>query len=207
MHVGESFVLEPSRCLLASNPTGAVHHYVLVFFALQHVLHEFDLLPEGVHIRCNSPFEVAHFAFVVVAHIDEDGVLLGGEFVERLGIEMHTGFSDIKCFVVESVRNDFIAHLDGQFEKRLAFIDGVIQPNAIEEGNAVQVGLEGIELGGRNRDLGIDAFFSHVRAAFHIHLIPVGKQVVAEEGGVGDARVLIERNRRAIFFIVLHSLQ
>ena len=43
---------------------------------------QLNLFPKRVHIRRNRPFEVAHLAFVVVPHVDQNRVVLGRNFIE-----------------------------------------------------------------------------------------------------------------------------
>ena len=150
---------------------------------------------------------MAHLAFVVVAHVDEDGVILGRQLIKRFRVQVHTGFADIKRVVVEAIRHNFLAHLDGQLEERFAFINGVIEANAVQKRNAVQVGFEILKPIRRDGNLGIDAFVRHIGAAHHSKFIPVGKQVVAEEVGVQDVRILVKGNRCSTFLIRLHALQ
>ena len=174
---------------------------------MQHVFHHFNLLAEGVYIRRNRALEMAHLAFVVVAHVDEDGLILGRQLIERFRIQVHTGLADIKRVVVEAVRHNFVAHLDGQFEEGFAFMNGVIEANTVQERNAVQVGFEILKPISWDGNLGIDAFVRHIGAAHHSKFIPVGKQVVAKEGGVQDVRILVKGNRYSTFLICLHALQ
>ena len=68
-------VLQPGLCFLAANPTSAVHNDILGLAALEHSFYQFYFLSEGVNIRCKRTFEMPHFTLVMVAHINQDGIV------------------------------------------------------------------------------------------------------------------------------------
>ena len=131
MHILEALVLEVGRGLFAANAARAIHDDVFLLLALEHVLHNFDFLPERVDLGRDGPHEMPHLTFVMVAHVNQNGVRLRCQFIERSGIEVHAAIRDIKRVIVEPVRHDFRPNLDGQLEKRLPFVDRGVEPNTV----------------------------------------------------------------------------
>ena len=63
----------------------------------------------------NGPFEMPHLAFVVIAHVNDNGVVLIGEGVEFFGRNVLATIGNVKGVVVQSVGNNFVSDFDDQF--------------------------------------------------------------------------------------------
>lgn len=65
-----------STGFLATDTAGAVHHDGLVFFVGEHVFYYRQEIAEVGDVWPDGAFEVANFTFVVVAHVNDDGLVL-----------------------------------------------------------------------------------------------------------------------------------
>lgn len=166
VHVLVSLVFEPGACFFAADATGTVHDNVFVFIAVKHVCNHLNFFAEGIDIGRDGANKVAHFGFVVVPHIDEDGIWIFGQGIEFFCGEVFALVGDIEGAVVEAVSNNFLTHLDDELEEGLSVvIDRDIESDSIEEGDAVELVSKAIEVGFWQADLGIDAFMCDVGAA------------------------------------------
>ena len=55
-----------------------------------------QFFPERINIRTDCIFEMSHFTFIVVAHINDDGVCVIRKSVKFQRIYMNTGIGYIK---------------------------------------------------------------------------------------------------------------
>ncbi len=78
-------VFEVSGGFFAANAAGAVEEDFLIFFVFDEFLDELEFFAEGVSVGADGVFEVADFAFVMVAHVDDDCALFD-RLVELLGV-------------------------------------------------------------------------------------------------------------------------
>ena len=86
----------------------------------------------------------------MIAHVNENGILFGRQFVEALGVQVHACIPHVERLVFQTVSYDFFPHFDSQSKKRVAVIDGFIQANALQERNAVEVRFKRFELRSRH---------------------------------------------------------
>ena len=111
--VVEALVLEPGRGFFAANATGTVEKDFAVLLSSQQARHLLQFFAEGVHIREEGPFEVADFAFVMVAHVHYQGSGFFHGGVEFGRVEVASYFGGIKSRVVDSVGYDFGTDFEG----------------------------------------------------------------------------------------------
>ena len=64
------------------------------------VLSNLKFFTKCVYIRANCIFEMTHFTFIVIAHINDHGVRIIGEFVKFLCIKMNARIGDIKSGII-----------------------------------------------------------------------------------------------------------
>ena len=150
MDILEPPVLEVGRCLFTPYAPRAIHHDVLLLLPLQHVFDHLDFFAKRIDFRRDCPHEMPHLALVMIAHVNQNRVRLRRQLVERSRIEVHTAIRDIEGLVVQPIRHNLGPNLDGELEKGLAIINSLIEPNAVEKTNAVQVVPERGNLGGRD---------------------------------------------------------
>ena len=205
MDIGKSLVLEVGTGLFAPDAARAVHHNVGVFLVLQHVLDQGDLLPEGVHVRTNGAFEMPHFALVRVAHVDEDRVLLVGQGVELVCLEVLAAIGHVERVVVQPVGHNFLFHPDNQLEETLALFHRHIQPQVGKPTQAFQMRFELLKAVGRHGNLSVDAFAGHVGSAQHAQLFPRRVQLVPRQGGVFQVDVPVKAEGGARHVVLLHA--
>ena len=111
--VVEALVLEPGRGFFAANATGTVEKDFAVLLSSQQARHLLQFFAEGVHIREEGPFEVADFAFVMVAHVHYQGSGFFHGGVEFGRVEVASYLGGIKSRVVDSVGYDFGTDFEG----------------------------------------------------------------------------------------------
>lgn len=109
IYMGKAVVLEPCAGLLAAYTPGAVHHDMLVAVGLQHVSHHGQLFAEAVCIRQDGPLEMAHLAFVVVAHIHYYRIGAACNLVEIFGIQVDAGIGGVERAVIQAISYDLVA--------------------------------------------------------------------------------------------------
>ena len=81
----------------------------------------------------HRPFEVAHFALVVVAHIDNDGIRGVGQGIELSSGDVLAAIGDVEAIVVEAIRDDFVPHLDDELEETFVVsFNGDVEAHALQ---------------------------------------------------------------------------
>jgi hypothetical protein len=63
----------------------------------------------------------------------------------------------------------------------------------------IEVRSEGVEVVGRNTDLGVDPFVRNVDAAKNAELIQVYEELIAKDCGIFDFVILVKGNCRPFF--------
>ena len=72
-HLVKAVVLHPGAGFFAADPAGAVHDNFFVLMLLHHLNGFWQLLTKSICRDLKGVFEMAHFIFVVVTHIDKHG--------------------------------------------------------------------------------------------------------------------------------------
>lgn len=184
-HIFKAPVFQVGARLFAADAAGAVHHYVAVLFVGQQIGHQGQFLPESGHIGQNGVFEMPHLAFVVVAHVHQDGVGGLGQCVEGGGVQVLSRLGGIESRVIDAIGHDFLAHLDGQRKKGLALgFHRDVEAKVGENAKIVHGLFKTRELAFRHRQLGIDALAGHVDAPQHAQFAVHAVQFVAEGVGI-----------------------
>ena len=170
-----------SARFFAADAAGTVHHDLPVFLIRQHFLHGGEDVAEVGHLRPDGSLEVAHRAFVVIAHVHDQGVFFIQELVYFPGAEVTAAFRYVEGLVIQAVGHDLRSHLDNQFQKgRGLGIDGDVETGSVQEGYGVQSLPERLYPRRGNGELAVDALGSHVDAAEHPQLRPPRVAVVAK---------------------------
>jgi hypothetical protein len=107
VYIAEPAVPYPCACLLTTYASGAVHEYRFVAMIGQQVFYNLQFLAERVNIGKYGISEVTHFAFIVVAHIHDDGIGIIGKVVERARINMRAGLCYVERLIVQTVCHNF----------------------------------------------------------------------------------------------------
>ncbi len=112
-----ALVLHVSACLLTPYAACAVHDDILFFVIGEHITDDGQRLSKCGNIRKNGIFEVPNFAFVVIAHINNNSVGMFQDFIHRLCVEVNTAISDIKGRIIQPVSDNLVTHRYFQFKK------------------------------------------------------------------------------------------
>jgi hypothetical protein len=111
-YIRESNMFHPCARLFTADATGAIHHDVLVLLFSQQVAYNLKLITKSVGIRTYRIAEMPHLTFIMIAHIDDDGVVLVGERVEFPGIHVLPGPCNVEFLVSDPISDDFATNLD-----------------------------------------------------------------------------------------------
>jgi len=205
-HVVESFVQHVGAGFFAADTAGAIHDDIAVFFVFEQLFDMGECFAEGDYFGEDGLMEMTDFAFVVVAHIDDDGVGVGGQFIEFDGVEGMTALRDIEGGVIKTIGYDFVANFHFEFVERLAVvIDSDVESDAVEGGGAVEQLTEAFKIGFRYGYLGVDTFLSYIDAAPDAECDPFAEGLIAEYLRVLDVPILIEGKRNSFFVAFVHT--
>ncbi len=193
VHLFESAVLHIRARFFAANAACAIHDDGFVFLRFQHFGHQGQRLPESRHIGAQGPFKMPHFAFVVVAHIDHNGIRVIGQFIKFPGRQVFSPFCHIKTRVVQTIGHDFPAHLDRELVKRSPVVlHGNIEPDTVHLRYAVDPLSKLIQLVRRQRNLSIDPLVRHINTAVHPDIRQQNIQTVPKGYGVQNVKIPVK---------------
>ena len=85
-----------STCFFAADATCAVHDDVFVFLIFQHICCHRQLFSESIAWNFDGFFKMAHFVFVMIAHVYHNRIFIGSKFIELLGVYVLTAVGHIK---------------------------------------------------------------------------------------------------------------
>ncbi len=203
----KTLVLQVSAGFFAADAAGAVHHDVFVFLICQEFRHVGQFLAESIHIGCNSAFEMADFAFVMVAHINQDGIGRIGEGVEFFSLEVGAAIGGVEIGVVDPIGYYFWAQFDDEGKEGFAVVfDRDVEPQALKKQDVVHGRFEGLELCFGYGNLCVHTFAGHVDAAEHAQFVEHPVQMVAEELRIFEGDVFVKGNSSALFGTLLELL-
>src|SRR6056297_707144 len=112
VHIFKALVFVIGTGFFAADTSGAVHDQFFVFFMLGKVLfNNVQRITKSIYIGCDGIFKMPYLAFVMVAHIYQNGILVFNEFIELLGTNMDSFIGNIKSVVVQAIGYNLLAHL------------------------------------------------------------------------------------------------
>ena len=77
-YIFKTDVFHPGAGLFAADAAGAIHQEVFVLLVAHQIFGYLQLFAERVYVGKDGALEVANLAFVVIAHVDDDGVRVIG---------------------------------------------------------------------------------------------------------------------------------
>jgi hypothetical protein len=102
----------------------------------------------------------------MVPHVHQDGIRIADEVIEGPGVQMRPRLGDVEFRVFDPVGDDFGPHLDLEFQEGIVVLfDGDVQPDALQEGDAVEMRAEFFQPVRGQGELGIDALRGDINPA------------------------------------------
>ena len=89
-NMAKTLVFEPRTRFFAPNTARAIHDDFPIFMPPQYFADHLEFIAESFRGRTNGVCEETNFRFVVIAHIDDDGLRFGTEFIEGGSMEMRS---------------------------------------------------------------------------------------------------------------------
>ncbi|CCJ97710.1 hypothetical protein BN130_173 [Cronobacter malonaticus 507] len=190
----ETVVTHERARFFTADAAGTVHDNFLVFVVLHHLDGFRQLFTKRIRRDLQRVFEMAHFIFVVVTHIDEHGVRIVKHGVHFRRLEIFTHVARVKRRIVDAVRHDAVTHFHTQHPERFpVVIQRNVQTHAIKRWmEAVQRGAKRLDIAFRNAYLRVDAFVGKIDTAKDIQRGERLPERVARGFRIVDGEILIE---------------
>jgi len=159
----ETFMEQVGAGFFTANAARAVHDDVLFLMLFQHTGGHGQLVPEGIGGYFQRLVEMSDLVFVMVPHVDDNGVRVVRQPVELLRIHISSFLTHIEGRVIDPVCHDLSPHLYLQHPEGLAVvIHRDVETKVLQSGEAAQVSRQAVESGSRHADLGVDPFGGNV---------------------------------------------
>ena len=168
-------------------------HQALVALLFEQGLDFLDLVAKGFGSGQYGAFEMADFAFVVVAHVHNDGIGLAGEGVELFCRYVLPAVCHIETAIIEAIGDDFVSHLNDQLQKALVVaFNGDVQSGIAQPIDVFQRASKRLEFLAGQTELSIDAFIADIDATQNADGTPCREEVIPQEVGVGDFGIAVK---------------
>ncbi|MNZ73245.1 hypothetical protein D3C78_916540 [compost metagenome] len=140
---------------------------------------------------------MSHFVFIVIAHIDKDGVRVVQHGVHFCCFKIFAHVAGIKRRIVNSVSHDTFTHFHTQYPERFAIIiERDVKAHVVQcRIKTVEKIAESTDFAFWHADLRVDALMSEINTPKYIQRLKGFVERVTGFLRLSDGKILIERDR------------
>ena len=202
----KTFMAQVGTGLFAADSTCAIQQHGLLFLAFQNLGHHRKLIAEGIGVRTNGPFKAAHFAFIVVAHVDHHCTGQIHRPIKLLGREVRAHIGYIKTAIGEAVGHQFGPNLHIQFDKGAPVIlHSNFQRHLRQSLHRIQMRRKRLHLMFRHAHLRVNALACYINPAQATQGRPLQVERIAQRLHIIHIKIAVKRQGNPTK-VLLHQL-